>query len=37
MDIDKFWNEVEHEALEIEHAKETKQLQLDQVNNLYLL
>ncbi len=37
MDIDKFWNEVEGESLDIEHAKEKKQLQLDQVNNFYLL
>ncbi|CAI2193011.1 1973_t:CDS:2, partial [Funneliformis geosporum] len=35
LDIGKFWNEVERESLEIEHAKEKKQLQLDQVNNLY--
>jgi len=37
VDIDKFWNEVEGESLDIEHAKEKKRLQLDQVNNLYLL
>ncbi|CAG8696382.1 11777_t:CDS:2, partial [Ambispora leptoticha] len=31
VDIDKFWNEIEGESLDIEHAKEKKQLQLDQL------
>ncbi|CAG8654295.1 3801_t:CDS:2, partial [Paraglomus occultum] len=31
VDIDKFWNEVEGESLDIEHAKEKKRLQLDQL------
>ncbi|CAG8521994.1 12803_t:CDS:2 [Acaulospora colombiana] len=31
VDIDKFWNEVEGESLDIEHTKEKKQLQLDQL------
>ncbi|CAG8639531.1 8830_t:CDS:10 [Ambispora gerdemannii] len=31
VDIDKFWNEVECESLDIEHAKEKKRLQLDQL------
>ncbi|CAG8730952.1 3784_t:CDS:2, partial [Funneliformis mosseae] len=30
-EIDRLWNEVERESLEIEHAKEKKQLQLDQL------
>ncbi|CAI2191450.1 4937_t:CDS:2 [Funneliformis geosporum] len=31
VEIDRLWNEVERESLEIEHANETKQLQLDQL------
>ncbi|CAG8658213.1 11643_t:CDS:10, partial [Acaulospora morrowiae] len=31
VDIDKFWNEVEDESLDIEQAKEKKHLQLDQL------
>ncbi|CAB4386129.1 unnamed protein product [Rhizophagus irregularis] len=30
-EIDRLWNVVERESLEIEHVKETKQLQLDQL------
>ncbi|CAG8445501.1 15019_t:CDS:10 [Funneliformis caledonium] len=31
VDIDRFWNEVERESLDIDHAKEKSQLKLDQV------
>ncbi|CAG8734725.1 15219_t:CDS:2 [Cetraspora pellucida] len=31
VDVDKFWNEFEGESLDIEHGKEKKQLQLDQL------